>query len=72
MDASSTEAGRTVADARTVQRRRRRRARGVVMVEYAFLLVAFGVPVFLGMFALGINLIRAYGMIRNDQLHVGP
>lgn len=53
-------------------RRTRARARGVVMVEYALLLVGFGVPVLLGTASAGIHLIKAYGNIRNDQLHVGP
>ncbi len=58
--------------ARDAARRSRARARGVVMVEYALLLVGFGVPVLLGTAAAGIHLIKAYGNIRNDQLHVGP
>ena len=45
---------------------------GVVMVEYAFLLAFFGVPVMLGTAAAGIHLIQAYGDIRNDMLGKGP
>jgi hypothetical protein len=54
------------------RRRRATRSAGVVMVEYAFLLVFFGVPVMLGTAAAGIHLIKAYGDIRNDQLGKGP
>jgi hypothetical protein len=50
----------------------RRRTAGVVMVEYAFLLVFFGVPVMIGTAAAGIHLIQAYGDIRNDMLGKGP
>jgi hypothetical protein len=42
------------------------------MVEYAFLLAFFGVPVMLGTAAAGIHLIQAYGAIRNDLLGKGP
>jgi hypothetical protein len=54
------------------RRRRAKRSAGVVMVEYAFLLAFFGVPVMLGTAAAGIHLIKAYGDIRNDQLGKGP
>lgn len=50
----------------------RGRSAGVVMVEYAFLLAFFGVPVMLGTAAAGIHLIQAYGEIRNDILGKGP
>jgi hypothetical protein len=46
--------------------------RGVVMVEYAFLLVFFGIPVIVGTTAAGIHLIQVYGDIRNDMLGKGP
>ncbi len=75
MDTESVQDGRKVAvsaERSAVLRWRSRRARGVVMVEYALLLVGFGVPVMLGTAAAGIHLIKAYGDIRNDQLHVGP
>jgi len=49
-----------------------RRTAGVVMVEYALLLVGFGVPVMIGTAAAGIQLIKAYGDIRNDILPKGP
>jgi hypothetical protein len=42
------------------------------MVEYAFLLVFFGLPVMLATAAAGITLIRVYGDIRNDLLHQYP
>jgi hypothetical protein len=42
------------------------------MVEYAFLLVGFGVPVIIGTAAAGIHLIKAYTDIRNDLLQHGP
>jgi hypothetical protein len=54
------------------RRRRATRSAGVVMVEYAFLLAFFGVPVMLGTAAAGIHLIQAYGAIRNDLLGKGP
>ena len=57
---------------RTTGPRRRVRSAGVVMVEYAFLLAFFGVPVMLGTAAAGIHLIQAYGDIRNDMLGKGP
>jgi hypothetical protein len=53
-------------------RRAKRRSRGVVMVEYALLLVGFGVPVMVGTALAGLQLIKVYGDIRNDQLHIGP
>jgi hypothetical protein len=56
-------------EARTSRWRRRA---GVVVVEYAFLLVFFGIPVIIGTTFLGIKMIKGYGEIRNDQLHVGP
>jgi hypothetical protein len=44
----------------------------VVMVEYAFLLVFFGIPVIVGTTAAGLHLIQVYGDIRNDMLGKGP
>jgi len=63
-----------VAPPRAASRRASSRARsaGVVMVEYAFLLAFFGVPVMLGTAAAGIHLVQAYGDIRNDILGKGP
>jgi hypothetical protein len=49
-----------------------RRTAGVVVVEYAFLLVFFAAPVMLASAALGIVMIKGYGNIRNDLVHVGP
>jgi hypothetical protein len=54
-----------------LSRPRRRKTRGVVMVEYAFLLVFFGVPVMLATAAAGIALINGYGNVRNDILGKG-
>jgi Flp pilus assembly pilin Flp len=51
---------------------RRNRSVGAVMVEYAFLLVAFCVPVAAGTVAAGVKLITNYGAIRNNLLHKGP
>jgi hypothetical protein len=59
-------------DRRGSLRKRARHTAGVVMVEYALLLVGFGVPVMLGTAAAGIHLIKAYGDIRNDMLGKGP
>jgi len=56
----------------TVRSVRRRRSAGVVMVEYAFLLTFFAVPVMLATAAAGIKLIQVYGDIRNDTLHEFP
>ncbi len=66
-----TESPPPRADAKQ-RRRRARRSSGVVMVEYAFLLSFFGIPVMLGTAAAGIHLIKAYGDIRNDLLGKGP
>lgn len=42
------------------------------MVEYAFLLAFFGIPVMFGTALAGIHLVQAYGDIRNDILGKGP
>jgi hypothetical protein len=42
------------------------------MVEYAFLLVFFGLPVAIGSASAGAALITGYGNIRNDILSKGP
>ena len=52
--------------------KRRRRSAGAVMVEYAFLLVAFGVPVMVSTTAAGVSLINSYGAVRNNLLHSVP
>ena len=54
------------------RRSSRRRTRGVVMVEYAFLLAFFGVPVMLATASAGIALINGYGNVPNDILGKGP
>ena len=54
------------------RQRRRNRSLGAVMVEYAFLLVGFGVPVMLATAAGGIQLIKGYGALRYVILHKGP
>jgi hypothetical protein len=53
-------------------RSRRARRRGAVMVEYAFLLVAFGVPVMGAVAAAGLVLYKNYGDTRNLMLQLGP
>jgi hypothetical protein len=68
MDASSSSASKPA----SVMKARAKKARGVVMVEYAFLLVGFGVPVMIGTAAAGVSLIKGYGLMRNDMLHKGP
>jgi hypothetical protein len=50
----------------------RRSSAGVVIVEYAFLLVFFGIPVIVGTMFLGVHMVKGYGEIRNDMVHVGP
>jgi hypothetical protein len=51
---------------------KRRRTRGAVMVEYAFLLLAFGIPAMTGTIAAGVQLVKGYTVTRNLLLHVGP
>ncbi len=41
-------------------RRKRRPARGAVIVEYAFLLVAFGIPVSMAVVAAGNQMFQQY------------
>jgi hypothetical protein len=72
MMSSYEEKAARVAEAPKRRARLRRRTLGVVMVEYTFLLVGFGVPVILATTAAGITMISAYGTIRNDLLHKGP
>jgi hypothetical protein len=42
------------------------------MVEYAFLLFAFGIPVMVATIATGVNLVKSYTATRNLILHAGP
>jgi hypothetical protein len=72
MMSSYEEKAARVAEAPKRRARLRRRTLGVVMLEYTFLLVGFGVPVILATTAAGITMISAYGTIRNDLLHKGP
>jgi Flp pilus assembly pilin Flp len=50
----------------------RRSSAGVVMVEYAFLLAFFAVPVAVATSAFGLGIIRHYSHVRNDMLHEFP
>lgn len=54
------------------RQRKRNSSPGAVMVEYAFLLLAFGVPVMAGTALAGISLISDYGNVRNSLLHKYP
>jgi hypothetical protein len=51
---------------------KRRRTRGAVMVEYAFLLIAFGVPTMVAGIAGGVKMVHGYTITRNLMLHAGP
>jgi hypothetical protein len=42
------------------------------MVEYAFVLLAFGVPTMTATIAAGVKLVKGYTAERNLILHVGP
>jgi hypothetical protein len=42
------------------------------MVEYAFLLMAFGIPTLVAVTAAGWKLVNGYTTNRNNLLHVGP
>lgn len=42
------------------------------MVEYAFLLFAFGIPVMVATIATGVSLVKSYTLTRNLILHAGP
>jgi Flp pilus assembly pilin Flp len=50
----------------------RARQRGVVTVEYAFLLVLFALPVIVATTAAGVAVVGHYTQVRNSILHVGP
>jgi hypothetical protein len=65
--------GRRAPEARTLPGAvRRRSSRGVVMVEYTFLLVFFGVPVTLAVARFGAVMVKSYVETRNNLLHQGP
>ncbi len=53
-------------------RKRRRGKRGVVAVEYAFLLVTVAIPVLTALIAAGVQVVNEYTQMRNQVLHVGP
>jgi hypothetical protein len=53
-------------------RRGRVHGRGVVVVEYAFLLVVVAVPALVAIIAAGVQLADGYTETRNQLLHVGP
>ncbi len=57
---------------RLLSRLRTRRSRGAVMVEYAFLLVAVGVPAVAGLYAGGKQLYENYVVARNHVLRPLP
>lgn len=52
--------------------RGRRGKRGVVAVEYAFLLVTVAIPVLTALIAAGVQVVNEYTLMRNQVLHVGP
>jgi len=51
---------------------KRRRTRGAVMVEYAFILLAFGLPTMAAGIKYGADMVDGYTKTRNRLLHVGP
>jgi hypothetical protein len=53
-------------------RPRARGRRGAVMVEYAFLLVAVGVPAVVGLAAGGRTMFKSYQTARNSMLSPFP
>ena len=55
-----------------MRRRSQRRSRGAVLVEYAFLLVAFGIPVVMGLTAGGVRMLRNYQEARAHILRTLP
>ncbi len=50
----------------------RRRARGAVLVEYAFLLVAFAIPVMAGLVIGGVKMLKGYHVARDQMLDPFP
>ncbi len=53
-------------------RRKRRPARGAVLVEYAFLLVAFGIPVSAAMMLAGNKMFQEYKDAKSAILRPMP
>lgn len=53
-------------------RRKRRPARGAVLVEYAFLLVAFGIPVATAMMVAGNRMFQEYTQAKAAILRPMP
>jgi hypothetical protein len=51
---------------------KRRRTRGVVIVEYALLLVGLGIPFMTAAIAGGVKMVHGYTITRNLLLHEGP
>jgi len=49
-----------------------RNRKGVVLSEYAFLLVVFGIPVVTGMYAAGTKIVQFYGDVRDHALSSHP
>lgn len=50
----------------------RARKRGAVLVEYAFLLVAFGIPTMIGLSLGGVKMLKNYEEARTAMLRSGP
>jgi hypothetical protein len=50
----------------------RRKRRGAVLVEYAFLLTVFAIPVMFGIFLGGLQLFRDYMTIKGEVLRPWP
>ncbi len=55
-----------------MKRRVRARSRGAVIVEYAFLLTAFALPVMAGIAAGGVAMMREYQELRDHLLRPFP
>jgi len=51
---------------------RRARSRGVVTVEYAFLLVTVAIPIILGVTLAGVTLLQRYASVRTQLLAPTP
>lgn len=47
---------------------RRSRSRGAILLEYAFLLTAVGIPTALGIFAAGMQMLKNYHSARDTVL----
>ncbi len=50
----------------------RKKTRGAVMVEYAFLLVAFAIPVMAGLTIGGVKMFKGYHTARDQMLDPFP